>query len=160
MNEPLNQHPLVTPDHLRRLAVIYIRQSTEEQVRENVGSTAYQRSLTAVAQSYGWPDSLIETIDEDLGKSGSASERRTGWQRLHTMIAAGASRCGFCCNHLSSVAAGSRFRTFSHTSGGVHKTLALCRWPLFDPADSSDTFFSQITAMDRPALRTASEQNS
>jgi Recombinase len=87
-NELINQtHPLITPDHLRRLAVIYIRQSTEEQVRDNTGSTDFQRSLAAVAQSFGWPDSLIEIIDEDLGRSGSSSERRTGWQRLQTMIA-------------------------------------------------------------------------
>ena len=61
-------HPLITPDHLRRLAVIYIRQSTEEQVRENTGSTAFQRSLATVALSYGWPDSQIQIIDEDLGR--------------------------------------------------------------------------------------------
>ena len=146
MNEPLNQHPLVTPDHLRRLAVIYIRQSTEEQVRENVGSTAYQRSLTAVAQSYGWPDSLIETIDEDLGKSGSASERRTGWQRLHTMIAAEQVGAVF----VATISRLSRqvldFELFRILAAG-HKTLLYADGRFVDPADSSDTFFSQITAM-------------
>src|SRR5215470_13651147 len=81
-------HPLVLHDHLRRKAVIYVRQSSEEQVRQNTGSTDYQRSLAAVARSYGWPDSLIEIIDEDLGRSGSSSERRTGWQRLQRMVAA------------------------------------------------------------------------
>ena len=71
-NELTNQtHPMITHDHLRRLAVIYIRQSTEDQVRENTGSTQYQRNLAAVAQAYGWQDSQIEVIDEDLGKSGS-----------------------------------------------------------------------------------------
>src|SRR5205823_4949107 len=81
-------HPLISPDHLRRLAVVYCRQSTEEQVRENTGSTEFQRSLAAVARSYGWPDSQIQVIDEDLGRSGSSSERRTGWHRLQTMIEA------------------------------------------------------------------------
>jgi hypothetical protein len=42
-------HPLVTPDHLRRKAAVYIRQSSEEQVRENTGSTAFQRSLVTTA---------------------------------------------------------------------------------------------------------------
>jgi hypothetical protein len=51
-NELTNQfHPLITPDHLRRFAVVYIRQSTEEQVRENTGSTDFQRRLGAVARS-------------------------------------------------------------------------------------------------------------
>ena len=54
-NEPINQtHPLITPDHLRRLAIVYMRQSTEEQVRDNVGSTEFQRGLTEVARSFGW----------------------------------------------------------------------------------------------------------
>ena len=70
-------HPLITLEHLRRKAVIYIRQSSEEQVRENTGSTDFQRSLMVVAQRYGWPESQIEIIDEDLGRSGSSSERRT-----------------------------------------------------------------------------------
>src|SRR4051794_27426025 len=65
-----NRFPLITPKHLRRLAVIYIRQSSETQVQQNTGSTEYQRSLAAVAQSYGWPDSQIKVLDEDLGRSG------------------------------------------------------------------------------------------
>src|SRR4030095_6603779 len=86
-SEITNQtHPMITHDHLRRLAIIYIRQSTEDQVRENTGSTEYQRSLAAVALAYGWEDSQIEVVDEDLGKSGSSTERRTGWQRLQNMI--------------------------------------------------------------------------
>jgi DNA invertase Pin-like site-specific DNA recombinase len=89
-DDPLIQtHPPVTPDHLRRLAVVYIRQSTERQVLEHTGSTDSQRNLTTVARSYGWPDSNIQTIDEDLGITGSSSEARTGWQRLQMMIAAG-----------------------------------------------------------------------
>ena len=95
-NELTNQtHPLIAPDHLRRLAVIYIRQSTEEQVRKNAGSTDFQRNLAAVARSYGWTDAQIQVIDEDLGRSGSSSERRTGWQRLQTMIAAKQVGCVF-----------------------------------------------------------------
>src|SRR4051794_20729310 len=77
-----NRFSLITPKHLRRLAVIYIRQSSETQVRQNTGSTEYQRSLAAVAQSYGWPDSQIVVLDEDLGRSGSTTQGRNGWERL------------------------------------------------------------------------------
>ena len=50
-NELIKQtHPLITPDHLRRLAIVYVRQSTEEQVRDNTGSTEYQRGLTEVGR--------------------------------------------------------------------------------------------------------------
>ena len=53
-NELIKQtHPLITPDHLRRLAIVYVRQSTEEQVRDNTGSTEYQRGLSEVGRSLG-----------------------------------------------------------------------------------------------------------
>jgi len=83
---PIRTDPAITPDHLRRLAVIYLRQSTVEQVQNHTGSAEFQRSLTDVARSYGWLDSQILVIDEDLGKSGSSSERRTGWQALQAKI--------------------------------------------------------------------------
>src|SRR5256885_13270396 len=86
-----NEQTQITHDHLRRLAIVYIRQSTG---RDNTGSTDYQRRLAAVAQSYGWPDSHIQII-EDLGRSGSSSERRSGWKRMQTMIAAKQVGCVF-----------------------------------------------------------------
>ena len=105
-NEEITQtHPLITPDHLRRLAVVYLRQSTEQQVRDNTGSTEFQRSLADVARSYGWPDSQIEIIDEDLGRSGSSSELRTGWQSEQDRCWTGGLRFG--CHYLSLVAPGS-----------------------------------------------------
>ena len=79
-------HPLVTRDHLRRKAAVYIRQSSEEQVRENTGSTEFQRSLVATAQRYGWPQSQIEMIDEDLGRSGSSSEAVRGGNDSNMMV--------------------------------------------------------------------------
>jgi hypothetical protein len=51
------------------------------------GTNLFKRSLAAVAKSYGWPNSQTEMIDEDLGKSGSSSERRTGCQRLQMIDA-------------------------------------------------------------------------
>src|SRR5215469_4830218 len=85
---PRLTHPLITPDHLRRKALIYLRQSTPEQVRENTGSTDFQRGQRDLAQGYGWPDHLIEMIDEDLGKSGSSTAGRTGWKVMLEQIAA------------------------------------------------------------------------
>ena len=75
-------HPLITSDHLRRKAVIYVRQSSLENIREDTGSTGSQRDQLRLARQYGWPEHLIEVIDEDLGKSGSSAKHRTGWQRL------------------------------------------------------------------------------
>src|SRR5258705_861285 len=85
-NSKVKTHPAVTSAHLRRLAVVYVRQSTQFQVRMHTGSTEFQRSLVAVACAYGWPKAQIQTIEDDLGKSGSSTQGRTGWQRLQEMI--------------------------------------------------------------------------
>src|SRR5215469_18575988 len=91
-------HTLIAPEHLRRKAVVYVRQSSLEQVRENTGSTAFQRNQTDLARAYGWTEDRIEVIDEDLGKSGSSVDGRTGWQRMLDMIAANAVGAVFAVN--------------------------------------------------------------
>jgi len=68
--------------HLARLAVVYVRQSSPRQVRENIESTQLQYDLARLAQSYGWPGNRIEIIDDDLGVSGKSLEGRSGFQRL------------------------------------------------------------------------------
>jgi DNA invertase Pin-like site-specific DNA recombinase len=72
----------IDTQHLARLAVVYVRQSSARQVRENVESTQLQYDLARLAESYGWPDSCIEIIDDDLGVSGRSLEGRSGFRRL------------------------------------------------------------------------------
>lgn len=72
----------VLPRHLDRLAVVYVRQSSVQQVLENRESTERQYALVDRAVSLGWPRDRILVIDEDQGKSGSTSEGRLGFQRL------------------------------------------------------------------------------
>ncbi len=82
--------PQIRPWHLQRVAAVYMRQSSPEQVKNNTGSTAVQRDLAALARAWGWADSLIDPIDEDLGKSAArSSSKRTGFQRLLESIDAG-----------------------------------------------------------------------
>jgi DNA invertase Pin-like site-specific DNA recombinase len=139
-------HLLITPDHLRRVAVIYLRQSTPEQVQKNTGSTAYQRSLAAVAQSYGWADSQIKIIDEDLGRSGSTTQGRTGWQRLQEMIEAGQVGAVFVANVSRLAREVSAFELF-RMRAALHHTLLYSDGRLTDPANSNDAIVSQIMAM-------------
>jgi hypothetical protein len=61
----------VTTSHLAKMAIVYVRQSSTRQVRENVQSTQLQYALVRRAKAYGWSDSQIETIDDDLGMSGA-----------------------------------------------------------------------------------------
>jgi DNA invertase Pin-like site-specific DNA recombinase len=145
-NSKMQTHPAVTRDHLRRLAVIYVRQSTQFQVRTNTGSTEFQRSLVAVPRSYGWPESQIEIIDEDLAKSGSSSQKRTGWQRLQRMIEAKQVGAVFTANISRLARQVLDFELF-RLRAALHDTLLYADGRFINPADSNDTVSSQLIAM-------------
>jgi DNA invertase Pin-like site-specific DNA recombinase len=70
------------PRHLERLAVVYVRQSTMQQVLEHQESTRLQYGLVRRAVAWGWPEVRVLVIDDDLGRSGSSAEGRHGFQRL------------------------------------------------------------------------------
>lgn len=72
----------VQPWHRERLAVVYIRQSTPQQVLDHQESTRLQYGLKTRALDLGWADDRVLTIDDDLGKSGASVEGRIGFQRL------------------------------------------------------------------------------
>ena len=68
--------------HLDRLAIVYVRQSSPQQVLENRESTARQYALAQYAEWLGWPADRVLVIDEDQGQSGRMAENRAGFQRL------------------------------------------------------------------------------
>lgn len=72
----------ITDEHLCRMAIVYVRQSTQQQVLEHRESTARQYALADRAVALGWPSAAVEVIDEDQGRSGSSAEGRNGFQRL------------------------------------------------------------------------------
>ena len=74
---------------LERLAVVYVRQSTRQQVLDHGESTRLQYGLVERAVGLGWPASRVLVIDEDLGKSGASAAGRVGFQRLVTEITMG-----------------------------------------------------------------------
>ena len=80
---------LVTARHLGRKAVIYIRQSTPQQVLSNQESLRLQYALQERAQHLGWRDTDIEVIDSDLGRSGSTAEQRQGFKDLIARVTLG-----------------------------------------------------------------------
>lgn len=77
----------VTSRHLDRLAVVYVRQSSLQQVHRNQESTRLQYGLVNTAYGLGWSADRVEVIDDDLGMSGSSAEGRSGFQRLLAEIA-------------------------------------------------------------------------
>jgi DNA invertase Pin-like site-specific DNA recombinase len=80
---------LITTHHLTRKAMIYIRQSTPHQVLSHQESLRLQYALRQRAISLGWRETDIETIDADLGLSGTAVDYRQGFQALFARVALG-----------------------------------------------------------------------
>jgi len=70
----------ITASHLARAACIYIRQSSSEQVRNNLESQRLQYSLQDHAKALGWQK--VEMIDDDLGRSGRGAVDRPGFRKL------------------------------------------------------------------------------
>ena len=79
----------VTAAHLRRAAVVYVRQSTLAQVDRNRESTARQYDLVARAERLGWPRSAVRVIDDDLGVSGASAAGRSGFAELAAQVGLG-----------------------------------------------------------------------
>jgi DNA invertase Pin-like site-specific DNA recombinase len=74
--------PKIRPWHLQRKAVVYIRQSTPQQVLEHRESADRQYGLVHRAAALGWPEGGVEVVDEDQGRSGQTAEGRLGFQYL------------------------------------------------------------------------------
>ena len=74
--------------HFDRLAIVYVRQSTQHQVLEHRESAARQYALTDRAEEFGWSSDRIEVIDDDQGISGSSIVGREGFQKLLAEISA------------------------------------------------------------------------
>jgi DNA invertase Pin-like site-specific DNA recombinase len=79
----------VTAHHLTRLACLYVRQSTLQQVMENTESTSRQYALRERALALGWAEERIVVIDQDLGHSGASAADRLGFQRLVAEVGLG-----------------------------------------------------------------------
>jgi DNA invertase Pin-like site-specific DNA recombinase len=72
----------IASSHRERLAVVYLRQSSPRQVRENFRSTERQYSLAEEAARLGWEAERILTVDGDLGLSGRDTQARGGYKEL------------------------------------------------------------------------------
>jgi len=84
----------ITPDHLGRTAVVYVRQSTMAQVMGNLESQRRQYDLAGAAQAAGF--ATVTVIDDDLGRSGSGTMQRPGFERLVAMVCSGEVGAVYC----------------------------------------------------------------
>jgi DNA invertase Pin-like site-specific DNA recombinase len=127
----------IQPWHLDRLAVVYIRQSTAQQVVEHPESARVQYGLAARAQALGWAPERIVVIADDLGKSGTSADGRLGFQRLVSEVSLG---------HLGLIL-GVQMSRLARSGTDWHQLLELCAlfgtlladWDgLYDPARYND----------------------
>ena len=127
----------VTPEHLRRDAYLYVRQSTLRQVAENVESTQRQYALRDRALAAGWPAERIHVIDTDLGKSGSSATARDGFQHLVSEVALGK----------AGIVMGLEVSRLARNSADWHRLIELCSLSatlildedgIYDPAAFND----------------------
>ncbi len=123
--------------HLERLAVVYVRQSTVQQVLDHQESTRLQYGLSQRAEALGWATERILVIDEDLGKSGSSAEGRSGFQRLVSEVSL---------NHVGLIL-GVEMSRLARSCKDWHQLLEVCAWfntliadldGIYDPSQYND----------------------
>jgi DNA invertase Pin-like site-specific DNA recombinase len=72
----------ITDRHSNKLAIVYVRQSSPQQVFDHKESRERQYAMADHAASLGWPRDRVLVIDEDQGRSGKTTGQRLGFQHL------------------------------------------------------------------------------
>jgi DNA invertase Pin-like site-specific DNA recombinase len=106
----------IRPEHRDRLAVVYVRQSSRQQVLEHTESTRLQYALRDRAVGLGWARSRVLVIDDDLGRSAAMADSRPGFARLVTEVTMG--RVG--------LVLGIEMSRLARTGRDWHQLLELC----------------------------------
>ena len=106
----------IRPEHLDRAAVVYVRQSSRQQVLEHTESTRLQYALAERAVALGWARSQVTVIDDDLGVSAATADSRKGFARLVAEVTMG--RVG--------IVLGIEMSRLARTGRDWHQLLELC----------------------------------
>jgi len=127
----------VGPRHRDRLAAVYVRQSTAQQVQDHQESTRLQYGLAERAVALGWAPSRVLVIDEDLGHSASGVDARPGFQRLVSEVGL---------DHVG-IVLGIEMSRLARSGREWHQLLELCALSgtllgdpdgIYDPAEHND----------------------
>ncbi len=82
----MSMSEVVQPVHRRRLAVVYVRQSTPHQTLANQESLRLQYDLQQHAHAAGWGPDQVRVIDTDLGQTGRSTQGRRGFQEVVALV--------------------------------------------------------------------------
>ncbi len=129
----MSDHAKITDAHRRRRAVVYVRQSTPQQLERNHESRARQYALRERAIELGWPAGAVDVVDGDLGRSGASSEGRLGFKELVAEVGLG---------HVGLVLALEVSR-LARSSADWHQLLDLCALTTTLIADSDGIYSPQ-----------------
>lgn len=80
MNDRIGRH------HLERLAIVYVRQSSHKQVRDNKESRRRQRALDARATQLGWDKEKVLILEEEKARSGSSTAERSAYRKVSELV--------------------------------------------------------------------------
>ena len=136
----------IRPRHRDRLAVVYVRQSTPQQVAGNRESADLQYQLRQRAVALGWADDRVVVIDDDQGVSGASVENRPGFQRLLAEVSLG---------HVG-VVFGREMSRLSRSCKDWYQLLELCGLfqvlladadGVYDPTDPNDRMLLGLRGM-------------
>jgi len=105
----------ITPHHVERKAMLYVRQSTAYQVNHNLESQRLQYAMQDRLRQLGWHE--IEVVDEDLGRSAAGTVMRAGFERMVAEV---------CMGHIGGVAAREVSR-FARNSREWPHLVEVCR---------------------------------
>ena len=136
--------PKIRSWHLQRKAIVYIRQSTPQQVLEHRESADRQYGLVQRATALGWPRDGVEVVDEDQGRSGQTVEGRLGFQYLLAEISL---------DHVG-IIFGLEMSRLARSNKDWHQLLEVCaifrtlladQDGLYDPTDYNDRLLLGLT---------------
>lgn len=137
MTGPAGDQVKITTAHRARLAFVYVRQSSMQQVRHNRESQRRQYDFAEQATMLGWSRDRVVIIDEDQGKSGAIAHARSGFGRLVNAVARGE----------TGIVMSLELSRLARNDADWHHLVYLCRWTetliadehgLYDPASSAD----------------------
>src|SRR5256886_1585592 len=138
--------PKLQDHHLRRQAIVYVRQSHPQQVLHHVESTARQYGLVDRAVTWGWTRDRVVVIDEDQGQSGQSMVTRLGFQRLLAEVGL---------DHVGLIL-GLEMSRLARSNKDWHRLLELCAIfrtlladadGLYDPTDYNDRLLLGLRGM-------------
>src|SRR4051794_21744086 len=132
--------------HRALQALVYVRQSSPQQIHDHPESRARQYALADHAVALGWPADQVVVIDEDQGQSGQRADSRAGFQRLLTEVTLG--RVG--------LVLGLEMSRLARSCKDWHQLLEVCALVgtlladqdgVYDPRDGNDRLLLGLTGI-------------